>query len=126
MSAPTNVITNRNTSVNASTLRLMLTSRSADVNHCHNTCLNGFSGLKFKAIAITMTADRITEPAPIIAIIFLGRFLPNRDKIKNPRRGNDGIRYKYSAILLFFADGFSGSTPGASRHPRQRGICFIK
>ena len=94
MSAPTNVITNRNTIVNASTLRLMLTSRSAEVNHCHNTCLNEFSGLKFKAVAITMTAERITEPAPIVAMMFLDRCLPNRDSMRNPRRGRDGIRYR--------------------------------
>ena len=87
-------MTKRNTSVSASTVRLIVTLRSPTVNHCQRICLSGVSALKPTAIAITVIADRVTVPAPMSAMRVLGRCLPNRDRMRNPISGSKGIMYR--------------------------------
>ena len=72
----------------------MVTFMSLVENHCHSTCLIGVSGLKLKANAITIIAERVTVPAPTAAMIGFGKYFPDKDSIRNPNNGKSGMRYK--------------------------------
>ena len=68
------------------------------LNQVHKFRLNespaGGEEIKVIPVIIVSKADNPTEPAPINALIGLGRLFPNSAKVKNPAKGRAGIIHK--------------------------------
>src|ERR1700737_3823304 len=105
MSAPTNVMMNKNTSDKASTLRLKAIDKFPVLIHSHKVCKktppDGGSFKNRMPITIVTIAARHISPAPIHAMAFLDKCLPARDRTRKPAKGNAGIKYKYCCIQNF-------------------------
>src|SRR5215210_8875893 len=102
MSAPTNVITNTNTSDKASNLKLIEQEKVCVLIHSHKVCIYASFGggdcRNLSANIIVRIAEVLTVPAPIKAITFLGRFLPAIESTRKPNNGIAGITYRSFSI----------------------------
>src|SRR3954470_22400024 len=103
MSAPTKVIMNTNTNDKASTLKLTEQEKFAVCIHCHKVWVNALSAggacKNWIPRAIAIMAATLTVPAPINAMIVLGKRLPARDNTRKPANGKAGINASKLFIL---------------------------
>ena len=105
MRAPTNVMTNINTSDRASTLKEILAEKLPALIHCQRVTEQEPPNVgvvkKIIPVMIVKTAEIVTEPAPINAITERRRLLPNNARTRKPVRGNNGIKLINKFMHLF-------------------------